>query len=103
MRSSAPSLGLEIDVLRRTVRVGGTPIDLTAVEFGILAALARDPGGIVTSTALLDLVWGPEFTGEDHRIDSHAASLRWKLGDDGDRRALVELVAGLGYRLVTSP
>jgi DNA-binding response OmpR family regulator len=101
MRSSAPTVGLEVDSLQHTVRVDGTPIDLTAIEFGILAALARDPGVVVTRTALLDLVWGPAFVEEDHLVEVHVADLREKLGDDGERSRFVETVRGFGYRLTT--
>lgn len=99
MTSSAPSRGLELDPLRRNVRVDGMPIDLTAIEFGILAALARDPGVVITRSSLLELVWGPEFVGEDQLVDLHVIDLRHKLGDDGDQPGIVEAVDGIGYRL----
>jgi len=101
-RSSAPPEGLEVDTLRHNVRVDGTAIDLTATEFGILAALARDPGVVVTRDALLDLVWGPGFVGEDHLVDVHVANLRRKLGDEAERPRFVETVRGFGYRLAPS-
>jgi len=84
------------------VRVDGVPIDLTATEFGILAALARDPGIVMSRTALLDSVWGHEFMGEDHLVDVHVANLRRKLGDDAERPRFVETVRGFGYRLALS-
>jgi DNA-binding response OmpR family regulator len=55
--------GLELDVPRHTVRVDSMPVDLTATEFGILAALAGDPGVVVSRSSLLDTVWGPEYIG----------------------------------------
>lgn len=76
------------------------PIDLTAIEYGILAALARDQGVIVTRTALLDLVWGPGFVGEEYLVDAHVAHLRRKLGDD-ERSSIVETVGAFGYRLAS--
>jgi DNA-binding response OmpR family regulator len=82
--------------------VDGSPIDLTATEFGILATLARDPGVVVSRAALLDAVWGPEFEGEDHLVDVHVANLRRKLGDEADRPRFVETVRGFGYRLAPS-
>ena len=96
---SAPPRGLEVDTLRHSVRVEGVPIDLTATEFGILAALVRDPGFVVTRASLLDAVWGPEFEGEDHLVDVHVANLRHKLGDDAERPRFIETVRGFGYRL----
>ncbi len=94
--------GLEIDARRHVVRVDGLLIDLTATEFEILAALARDPGVVVSRTALLDSAWGPEFVGDDHLVDVHVANLRRKLGDEADRPRFVETVRGFGYRLAAS-
>jgi len=94
--------GLELDASRHDVRVDGAAIDLTATEFGILAALAVEPGVVVSRAALLDSVWGPEFVGDDHLVDVHVANLRRKLGDDAGRPRFVETVRGFGYRLATS-
>lgn len=97
-----PPVGLVLNAQRHEVRVDGAPIDLTATEFGILAALARDPGVVVSRTALLDSVWGPEFVSDDHLVDVHVANLRRKLGDDAERPRFVETVRGFGYRLAAS-
>jgi len=91
--------GLEIDEARHQVRVDGTLVELTATEFGILAALARDPGVVVSRSALLDRVWGPAFVGDDHLVDVHVANLRRKLVDDPAAPRFVETVRAVGYRL----
>lgn len=91
--------GLELDEPRRIVRVDGTTVELTALEFNLLAALARDPGIVVGRQALLDQVWGPEYAADDHLVDVHVANLRRKLGDDPGRPRFVETVRGVGYRL----
>jgi len=91
--------GLDVDEARRTVRVDGRPVDLTALEFNLLAVLARDPGVVVGRQAILDRVWGPEFVADDHLVDVHVANLRRKLGDDPARPRFVETVRGVGYRL----
>lgn len=96
--ASAPA-GLEIDEPRHEVRVDGTPVELTATEFGVLATLARDPGVVVSRSALLERVWGPEFIGDDHLVDVHVANLRRKLGDDPAAPRFVETVRAVGYRL----
>jgi DNA-binding response OmpR family regulator len=99
-RRPAPTpVGLELDEPRRTVRVDGSPVELTALEFNLLAVLARDPGVVVDRQALLDRVWGPEFVADDHLVDVHVANLRRKLGDDPARPRFVETVRGVGYRL----
>jgi DNA-binding response OmpR family regulator len=101
--SAAPAgiaAGLEIDEPRHQVRVDGSSVELTATEFGILAALGREPGVVVSRSALLDRVWGAEFIGDDHLVDVHVANLRRKLGDDPAAPRFVETVRAVGYRLV---
>ncbi len=91
--------GLTFDVERRLVQVDGLPITLTATEFDLLAALARDPGIVVSRSRLLDQVWGPEFVADEHLVDVHVANLRRKLGDDPAAPRFVETVRGVGYRM----
>jgi DNA-binding response OmpR family regulator len=98
-RSPTPA-GLVIDEPRHDVRVDGTPIELTATEFGILAALARDPGVVVGRTALFERVWGSEFVADEHLVDVHVANLRRKLGDDPSGPRFIETVRAVGYRLI---
>jgi DNA-binding response OmpR family regulator len=102
-RSADPSagvpVGLELDTARRSVRVDGVPVELTVLEFDLLAVLARDPGVVVGRQALLDRVWGVAFVADDHLVDVHVANLRKKLGDDPGDPRFVETVRGVGYRL----
>jgi DNA-binding response OmpR family regulator len=98
-RSSALPSGLALDLARRAVRVDGAPVVLTSTEFGLLAALTRDPGVVVSRSRLLDRVWGAEFVADDHLVDVHIANLRRKLGDDPGAPRFIETVRGVGYRL----
>ena len=91
--------GLEVDEGRRLVRVDGNPVELTALEFNLLAALTREPGIVVTRTRLLDQVWGTTFVVDDHIVDVHIANVRRKLGDDPANPRFVETVRGVGYRV----
>jgi DNA-binding response OmpR family regulator len=91
--------GLELDAARRLVRVDGTAVELTALEFDLLGVLARDPGVVVGRQALLDRVWGPDFVGDDHLVDVHIGNLRKKLGDDPANPRFIETVRGVGYRV----
>ena len=88
---------LRIDPRRREVLVGGRPVELRAREFDLLAALARDPGVVLTRDALLEDVWGTDFPGETRTVDVHVSEVRKKLGADGPS---IESVRGVGYRLV---
>jgi DNA-binding response OmpR family regulator len=95
----ATPAGLDLDEPRRAVRVDGTAVELTALEFDLLAVLARDPGVVIRRQALLDRVWGPAFVADDHLVDVHVANLRRKLGDDPARPRFIETIRGVGYRL----
>ena len=86
---------LEVDPRSRRVRVSGYEVDLTPKEFDLLAALARDPGTVVSRKRLLDEVWETSWYGSSKTIDVHVASLRRKLGDAG----WIETVRGVGFRL----
>ena len=88
---------LRIEPRRREVLVGDRIVELRAREFDLLAALAREPGIVLTREALLEDVWGTDFPGETRTVDVHVSELRKKLGPDGPS---VESVRGVGYRLV---
>jgi len=89
---------LLVDPRRRTVSRAGEPVDLTVLEFDLLATLVRDPGIIFTRQQLLDEIWGVDFFGDDHVLDVHAANLRRKLGDDPWHARYIETVRGVGFR-----
>ncbi len=101
--AGAPPAGLEVDEARRLVRVDGTVAELTALEFNLLAALARRPGVVISRQALLEEVWGSSLAGDDHLVDVHVANLRRKLGDDPASPRFVETVRGVGYRVREEP
>jgi DNA-binding response OmpR family regulator len=87
--------GVDVDLLRRAVRVAGRDVPLTRKEFDVLALLARRPGVVFRREQILASVWGA--SGTPHTLDVHVASLRAKTGVPG----LVETVRGVGYRLGT--
>lgn len=96
--TSGPA-GLAVDAQRHEVVVDDRPVSLTLIEFNLLAALARDPGSVLTREQLLDRVWGQDFAGDDHLLDVHIAKLRGKLGDDAAQPRFLETVRGVGFRL----
>jgi two-component system alkaline phosphatase synthesis response regulator PhoP len=91
---------LRIDPRRREAYVDDRRLELRAREFDLLAALARDPGVVLSRDALLEDVWGTDFPGETRTVDVHVAEVRKKLGEDGPQ---VETIRGIGYRLVPPP
>ena len=86
---------VELDPASRSVRVGGEPIELTAREFDLLAALLAHPGVVLSRDRLLELVWQGGFPGGTRTVDVHIAQLRAKLG----RPDLVATVRGAGYKV----
>jgi DNA-binding response OmpR family regulator len=96
-RSSTPT-GLDLDLARRRVSVDGVPVELTPIEFAILAWLAREPGVVVSRGELMADVWGAGYD-DDHLLDVHVGKLRRKLGDDPTRPRFIETVRGVGFRL----
>ena len=88
---------LRIEPRRREVFVGERGVELRAREFDLLAALARDPGAVLSRGSLLEDVWGTDFVGETRTVDVHVSELRKKLGPDGPT---IESVRGVGYRLI---
>jgi DNA-binding response OmpR family regulator len=93
---------IELDGGARTIRRGGTPVDLTTVEFDLLAALLRVAGTTVSREDLVRNVLGREFSPFDRSIDTHICNLRRKLGplEHGGER--IKGVRGAGY-LYASP
>jgi DNA-binding response OmpR family regulator len=90
---------LVIDEDRREVLVRGVAVELTATEWGVLAALARVPGRVYSRYELINRVRGYEFEGYERTIDSHVKNLRRKVERDARHPAIIETVVGAGYRL----
>ncbi len=91
---------LRLDPLTRSVTLEGHSIDLSTLEFDLLAALLRFPGRVFKRDELIATVWGEDFSGVDRVVDVHISSLRRKLGDDADHPRFVATVRGVGYRLL---
>ena len=88
------SLLIEVD--GRVVSVDGSRVDLTRVEFDLVAALARRPGTAVSRRWLAEHVLDPTRDGGERTLDVHISRVRKKLGTAG---RLLATVWGIGYRL----
>ena len=95
---------ISVDAKRAEVRVDGRDVTVTARELLALAALADDPGALVTKDDLAKKVW-PESGGvvSDDSIEQLISRLRRKLGDDAREPRYLLTVRGLGYRLFAEP
>ncbi len=89
---------LTIDLEARKVQRGGERIDLTAKEFELLALLASQPGRTYSRDELLDIIWGVQFSGYEHTVNSHISRLRSKIEPDPSTPTYILRVWGVGYR-----
>jgi DNA-binding response OmpR family regulator len=89
---------LSIDLEKHKVMVGEKIVDLTAKEFDLLALFAKNPGRIYKRENLLDLVWGYQYSGYDHTVNSHINRLRNKIEKDPANPRYIKTLWGVGYR-----
>ncbi len=82
-----------VDPASRLVTVKDTPVELTAIEFDLLAALAENHGRVLSREQLLEKVWGYDFYGDTRVVDVHMGHIRQKLGVE-----VIATVRGVGYR-----
>ena len=86
-----------IDRAARRVFLGDREVKLTAKEFNLLSHLIAQSGRVQTRDALLERVWGPEFTGDRKTVDVHIRWLREKFA--GKAPFAIVTLRGVGYRL----
>ena len=90
---------LTLDVPRMRLDVDGRVIELTATEFGLLAAMARQPGRVFTRSQLLDAIHGIAFESYERAIDAHVKNIRRKIEANPHDPQHLLTVYGVGYRL----
>ena len=90
---------VRIDVGARKVTVDEHPIELTAIEFDLLKALAENRGRVLSREQLLEKVWGGAYFGEMRVVDVHLGHVRQKLRRD----EFIATVRGVGYRFEDEP
>ena len=90
---------LTLDIPRLRIEVAGKAVELTATEFQLLAALARQPGRVFTRAQLLDAIHGVAFDSYERAIDAHVKNIRRKIEPDPRSPRYLLTVYGVGYRL----
>ena len=95
--------GLRIDTRAREATLEGEPLDLTRLEFDLLAHLAARAGTVVSKKELLADVWHSPYGGADKTVDVHLSWLRRKLGESASAPRYVHSVRGVGVKLVPPP
>ncbi|MEV8290564.1 winged helix-turn-helix domain-containing protein [Streptomyces niveus] len=89
---------VRIDPTERTVEVDGRPLDLTYLEFELLAHLVAHPHRVHTRDQLVTTVWGYGHVGDGRTVDVHVARLRRKLG--AEHRQTIRTIRRVGYKYV---
>jgi len=89
---------LDLDLVHHMATLAGSPLQLTAKEFELLAYLARHAGKVCTHHMILKDVWGPGYGAESNYVRVYTHRLRKKMGDDEGQ--LLRTVPGVGYQLV---
>ncbi len=90
---------LLVDRGRYEARLGTAPVELTTLEFEMLATLAENRELVMTREQLLQQVWGYEYLGDHRVVDAVIKRLRAKLRDAGSSGDLIVTVRGVGYKL----
>jgi len=88
----------EVDFERFQLRHSGKAVDLTPIEFKLLAAFVRNRGMLLSRQQLLDKIWGREVYITDRVVDTHIGNLRKKIELNPDAPTVLVSVRGFGYR-----
>ncbi|MCZ6694756.1 MAG: response regulator transcription factor [Bacteroidetes bacterium] len=89
---------LTVDVDKRKVMVGNDRIELSPKEFELLVLLATNPGRSYNRSRLLNLIWGYDFEGYEHTVNSHINRLRAKIEPDMANPQYILTTWGVGYK-----
>ena len=90
--------GLKIDIDKRKVIVDDYKIELSPKEFELLVLMASNPGRNYTRTELLNMIWGYNFEGYEHTVNSHINRLRAKIESDMANPTYILTTWGVGYK-----
>ena len=89
---------LDIDSARRKVTIEEKAIELTAKEFDLLLYFSTNRGLVFTRMQLLGQVWGYQYEGYEHTVNSHINRLRAKIEKDPANPVYIQTIWGVGYK-----
>jgi two-component system catabolic regulation response regulator CreB len=95
-------MSLRVELGARRAHAEGRELELTRVEFDLLACLVEYAGRVFTRAELIDRVWGEGFSLTDRTVDSHVKALRRKVAEAGADPGVIETVRGVGFRVSES-
>jgi two-component system response regulator MtrA len=90
-----------LDPAGHTVSRKGEPLELTPLEFDLLACLLSDPSQVFTRETLLQKVWGYHHPGDTKLVNVHMTRLRSKIEDDAENPQVIRTVRGVGYQAIS--
>ena len=96
--SSLSFENLYIDINKRKVLLGQTKVELSPKEFELLVLMASNPGRNYTRSELLNIIWGYNFEGYEHTVNSHINRLRAKIEKDMANPIYILTTWGVGYK-----
>lgn len=91
--------GIEVDTEKHQVKLNGQLLELTPKEFELLLLLMQHPGKSFTRENLLSKIWGYEFGGYEHTVNSHVNRLRAKIEENPNEPKYIKTIWGVGYAL----
>ncbi|QWX82870.1 response regulator transcription factor [Cellulophaga sp. HaHaR_3_176] len=90
--------GMLIDIDKRKVLINDVKIELSPKEFELLHLMANNPGRNYSRTELLNIIWGYNFSGYEHTVNSHINRLRAKIETDMANPNYILTTWGIGYK-----
>lgn len=93
---------IEIDIPHRIVKRAGQEVNLTRIEFDILAYLAQNANYVVTSKMLLEQVWGPGYGEDTQTLRVHISHLRKKIEPHSSVPKYILTESGIGFKFLAN-
>ncbi|MGL1892257.1 MAG: response regulator transcription factor [Spirochaetaceae bacterium] len=89
---------IKVDFKNRKVILRGLELELTVKEFDLLSLFIKNPGRTFSRKDLLERIWGYQFEGYEHTVNTHINRLRNKIEDDASNPNYLKTVWGIGYK-----
>ncbi|MDY6938589.1 MAG: response regulator transcription factor [Cyanobacteriota bacterium] len=102
---NSPHFTLDLDrhtASRHSETLGTEVLDLTTLEFNLLATFLSYPGRVWSRAQLIEKLWGNDFFGDERVVDTHIARLRKKIEPDPSNPQFVKTIVGVGYKFEDS-
>ena len=93
--------GLFVDLVQRMVKVNGSLVELTPIQYSLLRLLVTHAGKVLTHTHILREIWGQKSSDQSQYLRVYISQLRSKLRTAGAKEELIKTESGVGYRLTS--